>query len=314
MRGGNKSSVCSVLLAFFLVALQGQEARSQSPGIAGALSTSPAKAQAGAADKAASPDAPREKEKVAAPAGPIQVQRSVHDPDILRTLQGLLPKYPGVRSVKIQVDHGIVTLDGHVDDDDTADEVTRFTERVEGVRLVLNRLKTDSEVLSARQLAMQELRAYGDLFARKWVVGLVALGMVLLFLLLARLFDRYSETLLAPFVPNVLLRSVAGSFGSSCLAFAGLMLALSALNLTRAVLSIVGLAGVVGLAVGFAFRDIAENFIASLLLGVRRPFQIGDYIQVAGQAGVVRTLNTRATVLVTLEGHHVRIPNSVIFK
>ena len=79
-------------------------------------------------------------------------------------------------------------------------------------------------------------------------------------------------------------------------------------------LSILGLAGVVGLAVGFAFRDITENFIASSLLGVRRPFRIGDYIQVAGQAGVVTTLNTRATVLVTLEGNHVRIPNNIIYK
>ena len=46
----------------------------------------------------------------------------------------------------------------------------------------------------------------------------------------------------------------------------GLLLALSALKLTHAVLSILGLAGVVGLAVGFAFRDITENFIASVLL------------------------------------------------
>ena len=79
-------------------------------------------------------------------------------------------------------------------------------------------------------------------------------------------------------------------------------------------LSILGLAGVVGLAVGFAFRDITENFIASVLLGVRRPFQIGDYVTVAGQSGVVKSLNTRATVLVTLEGNHVRIPNAMIFK
>ena len=79
-------------------------------------------------------------------------------------------------------------------------------------------------------------------------------------------------------------------------------------------LSIVGVASIVGLAVGFAFRDITENFIASVLLGVRRPFQIGDFITVAGQAGVVKSLNTRATVLVTQEGNHVRIPNATVFK
>ena len=66
-----------------------------------------------------------------------------------------------------------------------------------------------------------------------------------------------------------------------------MLLALSVLNLTKAVLSILGVASIVGLAIGFAFRDIAENFIASVLLGMRRPFRLGDYITVAGHAGVV---------------------------
>jgi small conductance mechanosensitive channel len=112
----------------------------------------------------------------------------------------------------------------------------------------------------------------------------------------------------------VMLRSVAGSLMSTVLVVAGLLLALSVLDLTHLVLSILGVAGMVGLAVGFAFRDITENFIASILLGTRRPFRIGDYIQVAGQAGVVRSLNTRATVLVTLEGKQIRIPNNIIYK
>jgi small conductance mechanosensitive channel len=130
----------------------------------------------------------------------------------------------------------------------------------------------------------------------------------------ARLFADHSETLLSPFVSNTLLRSVAGSLISTFVVLGGLLLALAALRLTHVVLSILGLSAVVGLAVGFAFRDITENFIASVLLGLRRPFQIGDYVTVSGQSGVVKSLNTRATVLVTLEGNHVRIPNAVIFK
>ena len=94
----------------------------------------------------------------------------------------------------------------------------------------------------------------------------------------------------------------------------GIFTSLTMLGLTEAVLSVVGLAGVVALAVGFAFRDIAENFISSVLLGVRRPFRVGDYVEVAGKAGVVRSLNTRATILLTLEGHLVRIPNATVFK
>jgi len=85
------------------------------------------------------------------------------------------------------------------------------------------------------------------------------------------------------------------------------------LNLTHAVISVLAWR-VVGLALGFAFRDIAENFIASMLLGVRRPFQIGDFITVAGKSGSVLSLNTRATLLITPEGTTSRIPNAVIYK
>ena len=132
-------------------------------------------------------------------------------------------------------------------------------------------------------------------------------------MLVARLFAEHSESLLSPFVSNTLLRSVAGSLIST-LVVLGVCLALAALRLTHVVLSILGFSAVAGLAIGFAFRDITENFIASVLLGLRRPFQIGDYVTVSGQSGVVKSLNTRATVLVTFEGNHVRIPNSVIFK
>ena len=149
---------------------------------------------------------------------------------------------------------------------------------------------------------------------RKWLLMLLALAIAGASIGLARLFGANAETLLAPFVRNALLRSVVGSLISGLLVIGGLLLALGAMKLTQAVLSILGLSAVVGLAVGFAFRDITENFIASVLLGMRRPFQIGDYVTVAGQSGVVKSLNTRATVLVTLEGNHVRIPNSVIFK
>ena len=125
--------------------------------------------------------------------------------------------------------------------------------------------------------------------------------------------QRSSEIILTPFTGNILLRSVLGSVIAVLIVIGGILAALHLLGMTEAVLSFLGLAGVVTLAVGFAFRDFAENFIASVMLGVR-PFRVGDYIEVAGKAGVVRSLNTRTTVLVTLDGSHVHIPNAMIFK
>ncbi len=254
------------------------------------------------------------KKAVASAEGPITVKERVSDHTIQKFLTKFLPKYPGVRHVTVAVDEGVVNIDGRVDDNESRDEVTDVVKRVEGVRVVMNQMKTDEEVMTAWQFAAKEAGGLFQYLSRKWLLIVVALAIVVLFMSLARLFGAHAETLLAPFVHNTLLRSVAGSLISTFLVITGMLLALGALNLTHAVLSILGLSAVVGLAVGFAFRDITENFIASVLLGVRRPFQIGDYVTVAGQSGVVKSLNTRATVLVTFEGNHVRIPNSVIFK
>ncbi|HZW32417.1 MAG TPA: mechanosensitive ion channel domain-containing protein, partial [Isosphaeraceae bacterium] len=265
------------------------------------------------------PEAAPEKTKaaVAASSGPITVHRQVSDQEIQQFLARFLPKYPGVRTtppLRVRVDTGVVTIDGQVDDDDSRDEITDVVKRVEGVRLVLNQLKTDEEVMTGWGFAVSELTALGNYLARKWILILLALAIVLVSWLLAQFFASRSETLLAPFVRNVLLRSVVGSIISSLLIVGGLMLALGTLRLTHLVLSVLGISGLVVLAVSFAFKDVTENFIASVLLGLRRPFQIGDYVTIAGQSGVVKSLNTRATVLVTLEGNHVRIPNATIFK
>jgi small conductance mechanosensitive channel len=246
--------------------------------------------------------------------GPIAVDKKVDDSAIQKTLKELLDQFPGVYKVDVHVKDGAVTLNGHVDDDDSLDDVTAFSEKVEGVRLVLNRMKTDAEVLTGREMATKVLNEYMRVLQKNWLLAILAVFFMMAFGMLARTFARSSETILAPFIRNPLLRSVVGSILSTLIVTAGVLLGLSVLNLTHAVVSVLGLAGVVGLALGFAFKDIAENFIASMLLGVRRPFQIGDFITVAGKSGSVLSLNTRATLLITPEGNHVRIPNAVIYK
>jgi small conductance mechanosensitive channel len=246
--------------------------------------------------------------------GPISVAETVSDDSVQRKLEKLLPKYPGVRKIGVEIEDGVVTLTGHVADNDARDRLREFVRRVQGVNLVLNQTKTDVQVLTAREYALKQIRGYWDVVARKWLLCLFAFGLVLIASALARVFKRFSETILSLFTGNPLLRSVLGSVIAGLIMIGGVLSALHLLGMTEAVLSFLGLAGVVALAVGFAFRDIAENFIASVMLGVRRPFRVGDFIEVAGKSGVVKSLNTRATVLVSLDGSQVRIPNSVIFK
>jgi small-conductance mechanosensitive channel len=299
-------------LTLTLAVLTGPAAPAQAQGIIPGLPPAPAPT---APPDAATPT--KEKEggtTVATTSGPIKVDAPVDDQAVRETLENLLPRYPGVRTIDATVDQGVVQLEGQVDDDDTRDRMTEVVGKVEGVRLVINRLRTDDEVLTAPELVLRKLRGFWEVVSRRWLLAVLAVGIVLAFAGLARLFNAWSETLLSPFIRNVMLRSVLGPVIGGLIGVAGVLFGLSVLNLTRIVVSVLGAASLVGLAVGFAFKDITENFIASVLLGLRRPFRVGDYVTVAGQTGVVKSLNTRATVLVTLEGRHVRIPNSVMYK
>ena len=71
--------------------------------------------------------------------------------------------------------------------------------------------------------------------------------------------------------------------------------------------------GVAGLIVGFALKDILENFVAGVLILWRRPFEIGDQIQVATNMGTVSEINFRSTTLRTADGIAVLIPNAQVF-
>lgn len=95
---------------------------------------------------------------------------------------------------------------------------------------------------------------------------------------------------------------------------AGVLVALDLLGATSLVGAVLGSAGVVGLVLGFAFKDIAENYIAGILLSLRQPFSPGDSVRVDTHEGKVVALTPRATVLMTADGNHLQLPNGLVFK
>lgn len=94
----------------------------------------------------------------------------------------------------------------------------------------------------------------------------------------------------------------------------GLFIALSLLGLDKAVLSLIAGAGVLGLALGFAFQDLAQNFIAGFILMIKKPFSFGDAVEVAGELGVVKAISLRTTVINTFDGLQKTIPNKDVFQ
>jgi small conductance mechanosensitive channel len=96
----------------------------------------------------------------------------------------------------------------------------------------------------------------------------------------------------------------------------GLMIALGILNLDKALTSVLAGAGIVGLALGFAFQDLAANFISGVGLSIHRtyPFKVGDIIETNDVFGTVQQISLRTTELRTLDGKQITIPNKLIYQ
>jgi small-conductance mechanosensitive channel len=94
----------------------------------------------------------------------------------------------------------------------------------------------------------------------------------------------------------------------------GIVVALDVMGAAALLGTILGAAGIIGLAIGFAVRDTVENFVASIMLSLRQPFRPNDLVEIEGDVGRVIRLTSRATILLSLDGNHIRIPNATVFK
>ncbi len=93
----------------------------------------------------------------------------------------------------------------------------------------------------------------------------------------------------------------------------GFLIALSVVAPTFKAADLIKLLGVGTVAIGFAFQNILQNFLAGILRLLQEPFQLGDFISVIGIEGTVYDIQSRATIVSTRDGRRVVIPNAVLF-
>jgi small conductance mechanosensitive channel len=144
----------------------------------------------------------------------------------------------------------------------------------------------------------------------------VALLVLVLFWLVSLVLARMTRRGLARMSVRPSIQGLTATTLRVAILFSGLMIALGVLNLDKALTSILAGAGIVGLALGFAFQDLAANFISGIGLSVHRthPFKVGDLIETNQVFGTVHTINLRTTELRTLDGKQITIPNKHIYQ
>jgi small-conductance mechanosensitive channel len=94
----------------------------------------------------------------------------------------------------------------------------------------------------------------------------------------------------------------------------GLVLALQILGLTGLATSLLATGGFAAIVLGFAFREIGENLLAGLMLGLSRSFEVGDLIESSGHTGEVRDIKVRHVHLRTADGRDVFVPSASILQ
>lgn len=161
---------------------------------------------------------------------------------------------------------------------------------------------------------MSKLQSWLDTLLSMLPEMVMALLVLIIFFFIGKIVRKACHKILSRATMNKtvidLLETIAGIFVVGI----GVFIALGVLDLDGAVTSLLAGAGIVGLALGFAFQDIASNFISGIILTIRHPFGIGDIIETKDIYGTVRKLNLRNTILETPQGQIVYIPNKIVFE
>lgn len=109
------------------------------------------------------------------------------------------------------------------------------------------------------------------------------------------------------------LEIALGRIAQTAMVAFGLLVAVTAAFPTFTPADLIGALGVGSVAIGFAFKDIFQNFLAGILILVTRPFRVGDQIIFNNFEGTVEDIQTRATYIKTYDGRRVVLPNSDLF-
>ncbi len=251
-----------------------------------------------------------------APAAPdkVDVQPTARDAEIQERLLNILEATGWFRDVEVRVREGVVFLDGLAETEQYQQWAGDLARNTEDVVAVVNRMEVKTPSAWDFSPAQEEIDALARGFIRTLPLIIVALVVLGLAWVAARLAGLGLEKFLRRRVTSRLLRAVAARAAGILVLLLGFYFVLRIWGLTRLAVTLIGGTGLVGLVLGIAFRDITENFLASLYLSLQQPFREGDLVEIAGTTGYVQRLTSRTTVLLTLDGNQVQVPNATVFK
>jgi small conductance mechanosensitive channel len=244
----------------------------------------------------------------------VDVQPLARDEQIRERVQNILEATGWFIAPTVEVNNGVVFLTGQTETEEFKRWAGDLARNTQDVAAVVNQITILEPSVWDFEPALAGLRDQGRTIVR----ALPLMGFSLLVLLVAALVARLAVSLARRFLHhrlshNLLVNVIARSIGVVVFLL-GLYIVFQIAGLASVALTVVGGTGLLGLILGIAFRDITENFLSSLFLSMQNPFQTGDLVEIEGTLGFVQLLTTRATIIMTVEGNHVQIPNTLVYK
>lgn len=170
------------------------------------------------------------------------------------------------------------------------------------------------DINEAYNLIISKLTAWLQELVRMLPNIILAAVVLVLGLFIAKAVRKISIKLISKVSKHPTLNNLLASVVYITFIGITLFVVLSILQLDKAVTSILAGAGIIGLALAFAFQDIASNFISGIFISFRRPIKIGDIVKIGDYRGKVIDINLRDTVVQTFQGQIVIVPNKNVFQ
>lgn len=244
----------------------------------------------------------------------VEIKPVTQDSEIQARLEDILNATGWFTGVSVEVKEGVVFLSGYTKKEEFRKWAGNLARNTQNVVAVVNKIEVEEPSFRDFSVVTQILRNHWRGLVKS--IPSIVIGIVILVAAwgLARLGSWATRKVLLRKFRKSLLQDVIARGVGILIFLLGVYLIFEMANLTGAALTIISGTGLLGIILGIAFRDITENFLASILLSIHNPFQGGDLVEIAGYTGYVQGLTMRVTLLMSLDGNHVQIPNSIVYK
>ncbi|MDO6390771.1 mechanosensitive ion channel [Pontibacter sp. BT731] len=171
-----------------------------------------------------------------------------------------------------------------------------------------------NDINKALELLLGKLESWGEHLILMLPNIVVAIILMIITFVVARFIRNGLDKVIGRISHSAALNNLISTILYIALLAVGFFFVLSVLQLDKVVISLLAGVGIIGLALGFAFQDIAANFISGIIIAVQKPFGVGDMIETNDYFGVIERVSLRTLDIRQPSGELVKLPNKMVFE